>query len=494
MCQKCQRKRPTFNYPDEFTPLFCKGCATDTMIDVTTKKCEKCQLKQPSFNEPGELNPLFCKGCATDTMIDVTTKKCENCKSKTPCFNEPGELVPLFCKGCATDSMVDVKHRMCQKCQRKRPTFNELGESVGLFCKACATDTMISVTTRKCEKCQLTQACFNEPGESTGLFCKKCATDTMVNVKTKKCQKCHLKGPKFNQPGESVGLFCKKCASDTMINVRSKKCEHCDSVAVYGPPGLQATHCSKHKQSGTIARPRTKCMQPTCRLPATHGSTVPMRCDQHTCENDVNLVLRNCKQCSRLEVCDEKQVCYEYCLNSEIFHRRRKIWEERMIKVLEKNIKAKFYSLDRSLNTACNSKRPDVAYHRRSYFLLVECDEKQHKYYGDACEINRLILIAKAAGLPILVVRYNPDSYLDSDGCPSTISDAAREKELVRIVKSLLDKPAVEVSEYIRVTYLFYDGYEISSEPAVCSTIPLPPSFFDCAIVDSPKRKRKFIE
>ena len=89
-------------------------------------------------------------------------------------------------------------------------------------------------------------------------------------------------------------------------------------------------------------------------------------------------------------------------------------------------------------------------------------------------------------GLPIFVIRYNPDAYLNKSGEVSRISD--RQRELIRVVKKAMNQPAIDISEYIRVIYLFYDGYEISSTALV---FLYRQDFFDCKITDSPKRGHK---
>ena len=369
---------------------------------------------------------------------------------------------------------------LCNVCLIKKALYGEPGAYSPVCCSSCAPDTMVDLIHKKCDKCGLKCPIFNTAGETIALYCKDCADDSMVDVKHKLCQKCNLKRPNYNTEGETSALYCKACADVTMVNVLRKKCEKCN--------------CSKHKQAGMIRKPRTKCIHPKCKQPATHGTTMPKRCEVHLSANDVNLILRKCNQCSRLEACNKEQICYEYCFVTDIFHRRRKVWERRMITVLEKQIKTKFYSLDMPLDTACNLKRPDVVYDCKSYFLIIECDEKQHKYYGDKCETNRLIMIAKAAGLPILVIRYNPDCYLDGAGKLSRISDRVRERELIRVVKQGLDRPTCDLSEYIRVIYLFYDKYDITVNLPAYMNVPLPIGFFECKISDSPRRKRKFAE
>ncbi len=52
------------------------------------------------------------------------------------------------------------------------------------------------------------------------------------------------------------------------------------------------------------------------------------------------------------------------------------------------------------------------------YFLIIEVDENQHKYYDCICENKRVMSLFQDIGFskPMSIIRFNPDSYIDSKG------------------------------------------------------------------------------
>lgn len=65
---------------------------------------------------------------------------------------------------------------------------------------------------------------------------------------------------------------------------------------------------------------------------------------------------------------------------------------------------------------ACGSRRrPDVFIDLLTHSLVLENDEEQH--VGYSCENKRIMeLFQDAGGRPLVVLRFNPDSYTRADG------------------------------------------------------------------------------
>ena len=60
----------------------------------------------------------------------------------------------------------------------------------------------------------------------------------------------------------------------------------------------------------------------------------------------------------------------------------------------------------------CSKKRPDLFNDRFSHTIIVEIDENQHFAYDEICENKRLMeLYQDLAHRPMVVIRFNPDSY-----------------------------------------------------------------------------------
>jgi len=62
--------------------------------------------------------------------------------------------------------------------------------------------------------------------------------------------------------------------------------------------------------------------------------------------------------------------------------------------------------------TTCCSRRVDLRMDFVYFQVLVEIDEDQHRRYGEACELVRLLEIVNASGgIPTVLFRYNPDHF-----------------------------------------------------------------------------------
>ena len=472
-CQKCQTKRPNFNYEGESIALFCSGCKEPGMIDVKHPKCQKCQIKQPTFNYEGESTALFCGGCKELGMINVKNKKCQKCQTKIPVFNYEGESTALFCGGCKEPGMINVINKKCQKCQIKQPNFNYEGESTALFCSGCKEPGMIDVKNPKCQKCQTKRPNFNYEGESTALFCSGCKEPGMINVKDKKCQKCQIKQPNFNYEGESTALFCSGCKEPEMVDVINKKCIECGKRANYSYPGVLPKYCVTHKKDGMMAKPRRKCGIGNCNEIATHGIKDPVRCELHARTKHYNLVERPCVKCHRLDILNKDGVCVNFCSLEEqdrIIKKKVKKHEEYINKLLDGTIEMRPYVTDTIIDSACSRFRPDRVYHCGTHVVVIEIDENQHKSYTNCGhtkkekllgEEKRMFAIGQSFdGLPCIFLRYNPDNYKDAGGKKGDFGAKKRQELLVKWVNKCIQGNEEILSKGYRVKYLFYDGFD----------------------------------
>ena len=72
---------------------------------------------------------------------------------------------------------------------------------------------------------------------------------------------------------------------------------------------------------------------------------------------------------------------------------------------------------DKRIQDGCSKRRPDLLVDVGSHILIVEVDEQAHSDYNCSCENIRLAEIARDVGYrPIIIIRFNPDSYETIDG------------------------------------------------------------------------------
>ncbi len=180
-----------------------------------------------------------------------------------------------------------------------------------------------------------------------------------------------------------------------------------------------------------------------------------------------------CSRCGLPELVLTKGLC-EICGRlGPVVQQERLVKQERLRAAIEAAGHV-LYAYDRILDKGvCTRRRPDYVFDAGTHFVVVECDEHQHKR-GDyaGCEANRMREIAIALGLPTVFIRYNPDAYKTEGGQRGRAAPAAREKTLLLWLKHSMEVPPTQETPYIQVLYLYYDGWH-SSEAAKLEPLPL---------------------
>lgn len=481
-CETCG-KRSNFNYISETKGLFCSKHRLAGMVNVVDKMCIKCKVKQASYNFEGQPR-LYCGGCKLSNMINVKTKKCVKCKVKIPCFNLPEENIALYCGDCKTPDMIDVKHKKCIKCKVKRPFYNIESNSTPEFCLNCKEDEMIDVVNKKCIVCKIKHPTFNYPNELIRLYCNNCKLPNMINIrKDKMCVVCNYKGetathcenckkkdminvnrnkciicneisPSFNYEGETA-THCRKCKEPDMIDVVHDMCNDCGKRATYGIPCNNPSACAHHKKEGMISNPRVKCLTKGCNEISIFGITKPTHCFTHKTEDEINLVERKCRICSRLDVLDNDNVCVNFCLTNNIYKKRLKREENNILTLVSEKFRAPNV-VDRIIDSECDTKeRPDNVWDCGTHYIVLEVDENQHRSYCESGEYSRMINIhSHFNGVPVIFIRYNPNNFLDENGKKSKLNKNKKELELIRWLNYF---DTFECKKTCYVLYLFYD-------------------------------------
>lgn len=129
--------------------------------------------------------------------------------------------------------------------------------------------------------------------------------------------------------------------------------------------------------------------------------------------------------------------------------------EEDMVKFIENHKKLKDFvvSKDKIIsNDSCNTKRrPDILLSSGDLHIIIECDEKQHRYYNPICESGRIdeILDEFKTG-KVVFIRWNPDYYK----VKKKLNRKERLEKLGKVIENLTNDPP---KEHIKIIYMFYD-------------------------------------
>lgn len=488
------KTRASYNLIGEITPLYCKKHAEEIsgdMVDVTKVTCkeEGCPL-QPNFNFKDSGKPIYCKSHKEKGMVDVIHPTCEKC-DKRPHYNNEGETRARYCTTHKEDGMVNIINKTCIEMDcPKLPIFGNIGGKAQ-YCKTHAEgkEGMIDVKNARCkeEGCP-NRASYNNKGEKRTLYCAKHKEDDMVLVGKRTCPECE-KIPVFNKPNEKLGIYCNAHKKTGMVNVVDTTCEECEKRANFNHPSeKKGRFCTTHKEKGMIHKSKmlSECIVANCDNEPLFNvpNKKPIYCYQHMEEEMVNIIQSSkCSKCKNpplsnygdkyycmehhpdqntednlkksCKVCDLAET--EFTCNDCKTRKHRKEWE--IVCLLKKKIPLKAI-FDSSLPVReCSNRRPDVYYQCLSHAVIVEIDEHQHRDYQEQCECARISeIVGSLGGLPLTIIRYNPDS-IKNKGKTINISKENRFEKLVETTKKELSR--IPSKFEVNLIQLFYDdNYE----------------------------------
>jgi len=223
---------------------------------------------------------------------------------------------------------------------------------------------------------------YGFPGDKA-THCLACKKEGMINVNSNKCE-CGKSRPSYNFRGK-VAKYCNKCKNEEMIIVTKYACKCGKSHSSYNFPNYPAKYCKDCKEEGMI-----------------------------------NVVHKPCKLCNLLRGAKK----YEgYCFSCFCWKfpdskpARRHLTKERAVNML---MVEHFPNTDFTYNKViggCSKRRPDWFIDCLTHCIVIECDEEQHKSYEETCEHARLLeLLGDISYRPMVVLRFNPDKYRNSDG------------------------------------------------------------------------------
>lgn len=104
-------------------------------------------------------------------------------------------------------------------------------------------------------------------------------------------------------------------------------------------------------------------------------------------------------------------------------------------------------SVDRVVDRSCNRRRPDFVWDAGSHYVVLECDEHQHRAYPGDCEHRRMWEVAQQLGLPTIFLRYNPDNYKPGNARNKPEPIEKRQETLARVLRHYLRASSVPGSQ-----------------------------------------------
>ena len=172
---------------------------------------------------------------------------------------------------------------------------------------------------------------------------------------------------------------------------KRKRCAHpdCSRQPYYNFEGqAKALYCAQHKEPDMVDVKHKRCKTPLC---DTHVTNTKYR-----------------GHCLR---------CFMHLFPDEPVSRNYKTKEWAVSEFVRTAFPHYSWVCDRKIADGCSSRRPDLLLDLGDQVLVVEVDENQHVLYDCSCENKRLMQLSRDVGnRPLVVVRFNPDSYMTSSG------------------------------------------------------------------------------
>jgi hypothetical protein len=140
-------------------------------------------------------------------------------------------------------------------------------------------------------------------------------------------------------------------------------------------------------------------------------------------------------------------------------------------------IKNKFPNLNIINNKSNGSKkRPDILIKLKTYDIIIEVDENQHKGYDEINETERIKIWKSFSNRSIIMIRFNPDSYTSNNVTYKGITEdnKIKNERLQVLCNCIQDNLNINFNEEIKIIKLFYDNYnqneKINSEKLILVT------------------------
>ena len=269
-------------------------------------------------------------------------------------------------------------------------------------------------------------AMYNYETETRRLYCKKHKLENMIFLpnlgnlcKSNDCKYYAL----YNNENEDKPLYCKFHKTENMVCKIKQTCDYedCELTASYNfPDNKTILRCSKHKEEGMIDYRHYICIEQDCNTYASfnyQGEKKWLYCVKHKKDDMINLKNPRCK----FDNCmvDGNKKYDGYCLFCFV-HLFPDVKITYNYKAKEKhivdNVKSKFpdfsWKLDKKIQDGCSNRRPDLLVDMGFNIIIIEVDEEQHNNYS--CENRRTMEISKDFNhRPIVIIRFNPDSYIN---------------------------------------------------------------------------------
>jgi len=328
--------------------------------------------------------------------------KCEHGRRKSRCKECGGgsicehDKLKSHCKECGGSAY----------CEHQRQRHN---------CKECRGSSICKHDKRKslCKECGGSAYCEHDKLKQ---YCKECGGGSICIHDRQKSQ-CKECGGSSICEHDKFKFACKECGGSSIcIHGRIKSvCKECGGGSIC-EHGREKIRCKECGGSSICEHGKQKSRCKEC-----GGSSI--------CEHDK--LKSRCKKCGGSQLCKTEncetrgiQKYNGYCLpcciqiHPEIeVSRNYKTKEKDVVDRINQTFANFTWVADKKIQDGCSRRRPDLLLDMGSHIIIVEIDENKHIDYDCSCEHKRLMELSQdLQHRPIVFIRFNPDSYTNTDG------------------------------------------------------------------------------
>ena len=265
--------------------------------------------------------------------------------------------------------------------------------SVHLFCEHGAQ-------TKNCVACHGQSICAHGKRKRTCKECKGAGICEHEQLRST-CRDCN--GSQICAH-DKIKTYCHHCATTVFCehDRERRRCKECLKTGTGGwglcSHGLQPAMCKEcgGKSICVHNKQRSKCKvcggSELCKTPM---------CEVRAIRKYNNYCLRCC-----IYMCPEIKVARNY-----------KTKECTVVDFVRGEFPHANWVHNRAITSGCSQRRPDLLLDNGHYAIIVEIDENKHTAYDCACENKRIMEISRDMNhIPIVLIRFNPDAYVDGAG------------------------------------------------------------------------------
>ena len=380
--------------------------------------------------------------------------KCEDCKSDLVCSIDD----------CKEKSIYGVKQRFATRCKNEKHRENGMVKQSRQYCEH-------DIQRRKCKKCKGSSICEHEIQRShckdckgsqicdhgrQRYTCKDCEGEGICDheIQRANCKIC--KGSQICDHGRQR-YTCKDCEGEGICDHgrQRSQCKDCDGSQICDH-GINRYYCKDCGGAGICNHgiQRSQCYRCTpesnyfCQRRYDNG----IRCT--TAKMKKNKYADYCTSCFVELFPNDPKTAEARLPNKEIAARRevesefpgRFIFGKRLI------------IPNRDKKSSPDNYYPDMQAHFEICVFIIEIDENQHKAYDMEGEKIRIVEIYKAAGKNIVLLRFNPDKYIENREIKNP-EIAFQHQVLIDKIREVIDKieSGYVFTEWLTEYKLFFD-------------------------------------